>query len=153
ENRTDNGYVDIAYQNLGGGQLDPSGLDQSTLGNITYTTPGIYTPHFVITDSAGNIYTQSLAIMVLDKTVIDSMLKSVWQDFTTALATGDPALPATLLSSAAQVRYQPILAQLTDAMPAIVASMGPPQTGLLDIEIAEYVVRRVQNGVKRLFFI
>ena len=150
ENRTTNAYTNIVYQNLGGGQLDTSGIDQSTLGTITYTTPGIYAPRLVITDSLGNTYTQTVAIMVLDKPAVDGVLKSVWLDFTTALTTGDADLPATFLSSAAQVRYQPVFEQLAGVMSAVVASMEPPQAGLLDVEVAEYVVRRVQNGVRRL---
>src|SRR5690242_5639787 len=105
QNRTVNPYTNVTYQGLGGGQLDTTTLDQTTLGKITYVTPGVYSPRFVITDSAGNTYTETVQVTVQDKVVLDATLKSAWADFATARSSSDKIAAMRNLSIAALVRY------------------------------------------------
>lgn len=151
--RTGNPITNVSYLNLGGGQLDSAIVDQTTLGKINYASPGIYMPSFVITDSAGNTYTQSLAIMVRDKAVLDQMLKTMWADFGGALAIGDVASATKFLSGNAQVRYGSALVQIAPSLPTAIASWEAPQTGALGNQISEYTVRRMVRGTKHVYFI
>ena len=153
ENRTANAYTDILYQNLGGGQLDSSALDQTTLGKIAYTAPGSYTPRFSITDSAGNTYTQSLKLLVQDRAMLDAVLKSAWTDLTSALSAGDKTSAMRVLSSPARVKYGPVFDELAPYMAQIIPGWSPPMTGTLSAEIGEFAIRRTLDGLKQLFFV
>jgi hypothetical protein len=152
-NRTANAITNISYPNLGGGQLDASVVDQSTLGKITYTTPGVYMPGFVITDSAGNTYTQTVAVLAQDRAALDQMLKAVWGEFSNALAMGNIPSAMKFFSGNAQVRYGPVLAQIAPSLAAAVANWEPPQTGSLGNEVSEYTVRRIVRGTKHVYFV
>jgi hypothetical protein len=153
KNRSANRIASVSYQNLGGGQLDTSGMDQTTIGTITYTSPGIYTPTITIMDSAGNTYSQSLALLAQDKNALDQMLKAVWRDFANALAVGDIRGATKLLSGGARVRYSPLFTQIAPSLPGAVATWEPPQTGALGNQISEYTVRRLVGGVNRIYFV
>lgn len=153
ENRTANAYTEVLYQNLGGGQLDSSALDQSTLGKIAYTAPGSYTPRFSVTDSAGNTYTQSLELLVHDRATLDAMLKSAWTDLTSALSAGDKSSAMRVLSSPARVKYGPVFDELAPYMAQIIPDWSPPMTGTLSSEIGEFAIRRVLGGMKQVFFV
>jgi hypothetical protein len=152
-NRTANPWTQIAYPNLGGGQLDTSTADKETLGKITYANPGVYQPGFVITDAAGNTYIQTVAILVQDRAAVGTMLKGLWSAMTNTLGAGGMNAALGYLGTAARGRYAPVFSTLADLMPSLIASWGNPQIGSLSGEVAEVVVRRVINGVKRVHFV
>jgi hypothetical protein len=141
------------YQNLGGGQLDASAADATTLGKITYSAPGIYMPRFVTTDSAGNTYTQTVLILVQDKAALEAMLKSQWADLAAALSSGNKPAAMRVLSAPARVKYGPVFDDLAPYMAQIIPSWSAPSTGVLSTEIGEFAIRRTINGVKQLFFV
>jgi hypothetical protein len=151
-NRSDASLTGLAIR-ADGGQFDTSVFSQTTLASVTYSTPGFYQPVFTVIDSDGNTYEQTLTFVVEDPSALDQKLKAIWSDFTTSLAAGVPDIASSFLSAAAKVRYQAVFGQLASSMPTIISTFGAPQTGLLDTEIAEYAVRRIQEGVKRIFFI
>jgi Bacterial Ig domain/Glucodextranase, domain B len=153
KNRTGNAVVHVSYSDLEGGQLDTSTTDQSTLGSITYEEPGVHTPSFVITDSLGNTYTQTVALVAQDRSHVDQVLKAVWNGFGGALAIGDIQGAMAALSSNARVRYGPILSRIAPSLGMAVASWEAPQTGALDSDVAEYTVLRTVDGIKHLYFI
>ncbi len=152
-NRTANAIVNVAYPNLGSGQLDTSFVDAETLGTIIYATPGIYQPGFVITDSAGNVYTQYLGLLARDNVALDRMLTAQWNRFTAALAAGDKNSALDGLSPPARIKYGPVFDVLMQRMPEIIAGWSVPQTSLLSDAVAEYAINRMIDGVNRLFLI
>jgi hypothetical protein len=153
-NRTTNTITHISYANLGGGQLDTSNLDQATLGRITYTSPGVYVPRFVITDSGGGTYTQTVTILVQDKTALDQMLKSlVWGGFITALANGPKALALQNLNVGRKASFGPVYDALAGHWGEIVTTFSPIGLMELDQEAGEYAVTRMTNGSKHIYFI
>ena len=152
-NRTANTIASVAFSSLGGGQLDATGTDQSMWGKITYATPGVFSPVFVITDSSGNTYTQTVRLLAQDKAVLDQTLKAIWGDFSNALSTADVASALKFLSGSAQVRYGPVFATIAPSLASAVASMELPQTGALSSNIAEYTVRRMVRGAKHVYFV
>ena len=62
-NRTGNAIANVSYSDLAGGQVDVSGANQTTLGTIAYTDAGMHSPRFVVTDSLGNVYAQTLNLV------------------------------------------------------------------------------------------
>lgn len=153
KNRTANTISSFSYSNLGGGQIETSGSNQTVLGSITYTVPGLYTPKFTITDSSANTYTQILAIHVQDKASLDQVLKRVWSDLTGALASGNIPRAMTSLSLSARARYGQALLQIAPALPGSVASWSSLQGGDLGTDISEYWVQRQMGGTKHAYFI
>ena len=152
-NRTANTITNISYSNLGGGQFDKATQDSTTLGRITYSLPGVYMPQFVISDSAGNTYTQTLAILVQDKAVLDQMLKAVWGDFNGALSAGNKVAAMQRLNGPAQEKYGTVFNALMSHMADIVATWSVPQTGMLSDDIADFAINRTIDGINRIFFI
>ena len=153
KNRTPNQIASVSFSNLGGGQVGPDAPDQTTLGTITYNSPGIYLPTVSITDSAGIVYTQNVAIVVLDKAAIDRMLTRTWADFANALANGSKPMAMQALTSLAQVKYGPIFDALMPYFPAIVSTWSLPQPSTITRDYAEYGINKTINGVNRIFLI
>jgi hypothetical protein len=153
KNRTANAIASFSYSNLGGGQFDASTSNQAVLGTVTYTTPGLYTPRFAITDSSAKVYTQTLALQVQDKASLDQTLRRLWSDFTGALAAGNIPRAIAPLSITARVRYGPVLTQIAPTLPGAVSAWGALQGGALGGEISEYWVQRQIGGTKHAYFI
>jgi len=72
----------------GDGIIDYTG---TTFEEIThaYTTEGIYYPTVTVTDDQGNAYTDTMAITVLNRAKIDSILKKKWEGMKARLIAGD----------------------------------------------------------------
>ena len=153
QNRSGTPYKTVAFQNLVGGQLDSSAMDQTTLGKLTYAAPGLYKPTIVIADVLGRTYTQTLALLVTDKVATDAMLKATWSDFAAALARGDKNAALAAMSGPARVKYGPVLDALAPYMPEITLSWSAPITGALGANIAEFMVRRKIDTANQLFFV
>ena len=143
----------VQITNLTGGVGDASVFDGTSLVKLTFAKAGIYTPSVTVTDADGNSYTQTVVIVVQDKTALDQKLKAIWNSFTATLATSDTQTASTFLSSSARIRYAPVFNTLASQMPTIVAKWGIPQTGALDTEIAEYTIGRIISSEKRRYFI
>ncbi|HEY2864445.1 MAG TPA: Ig-like domain-containing protein [Casimicrobiaceae bacterium] len=153
KNRTANQIASVSFSNLGGGQVGPDAPDQTTLGTITYNSPGIYLPTVSITDSAGIVYTQNLAIVVQDQTALDQMLTATWVGFANALASGNKPVAMQALTGLAQAKFGPVFDALMPHFPAIVATWSAPQASTIARDYAEYGINKTINGMNRIFLI
>jgi Bacterial Ig domain/Glucodextranase, domain B len=153
ENRTGNPIVDIKYLNLDGGMLDPTGAGQTMLGTLTYSVVGAHSPGFTVTDSKGNAYTQFITLQVIDKAALDTVLKTLWNDFARALGARNKAAAMGYLTAAAQDNYSPVFDALSTRLPSFVAGMSAPGTGFLSDTVADLGVNRTIAGVNRIFLI
>lgn len=143
----------VSFANLGPGVLDMSSYTPDAIATLTYSSPGMYQPRFTLIDAAGNVYTQTVTIVILDRAVVVQTLTAVWEGFAAALTINNLANALSYLDSAARRRYAPILAQLSASMPPIVSSWSAPDAGTIDSRVAELVVRRTILGIRRLFFV
>lgn len=58
------------------------------------------------------------------------------------------------MSGTGQTQYEPVFTALGAAtLATAVATWGAPQTGALADTVAEYTIRRVVGGVKRVYFV
>jgi hypothetical protein len=153
KNRTPNQIASVSYSNLGGGQVGPEAPDQTTLGTITYNSPGVYLPIVSITDSVGIVYIQNVAIVVQDQTALDRMLTATWVGFANALASGNKPLAMQALTGLAQTKYSPVFDALMPHFPAIVATWSAPQASTVARDYAEYGINKTINGLNRIFLI
>ena len=134
-----------------GGTLDQS--DPAVLFKINYTTPGVYQPTVTITGSAGALTSKTFTIVVQDRAQLNQVLKSQWEGLNNALIVGDKPTALRYFNVQAQAKYGPVFDELMLKMPEIIASYSALAQVSIGDEIAEYVVVRGINGIKRPYFI
>ena len=149
-NRTGNAIQSVQADYSGTGSF--AGVDPKTLSN-SYTASGIYQAAFVITDSTGASYQQTVPIAVQDTAQIDQMLQTTWWGFTTALAAQDTTQALQYFNAQAQQKFQSVFQTLATDLPQIVGSFSAPQLVSVTDEIGEYAINRTIDGVDRIFFI
>jgi len=149
-NRTGNSIQSVRADYSGTGSF--TNVDPSTLSN-NYTASGIYQAAFIITDSTGASYQQTVLITVQDTARIDQMLQTAWWGFTTALAAQDRTQALQYFNEQAQQKFQPVFQTLATDLPQIVASFSSPQLVSVTNEIGEYAINRTIGGVDRIFLI
>jgi hypothetical protein len=134
-----------------GGTLDQS--DPAVLFKIHYATPGVYQPVVTITESAGAVTTKTFTIVVQDTAQLHQLLKSQWEGMNNALIARVKPTAMRYLNVQAQAKYGPVFDALTLQMPEIIATYSALAQVSIGDEIAEYVVVRGINGIKRPYFI
>jgi len=149
-NRTHNAIQSVQADYSGTGSL--ANVNPNLLLN-NYLVPGIYQARFIITDSTGATYQQTVPIAVQDPAQIDQMLRTTWSGFTTTLAAQDTTQALLHFNAQAQTKYGPVLSALLPSLPQIVASFSAPQLMSVSGQVGEYVVSRTINGVNQNFFI
>jgi hypothetical protein len=143
----------LLIENFGTASIDNTIFDGNRLARLSFASPGLYLPKVTVTDSAGNAYTQQVAILVLDKGRLDGLLRAVWDGASRRLAAQDVAGALRIATPGARSRYQAVLGRIASALPAAVASWEPPSGGDLSLQVSEYSIRRIINGVKKRYFI
>jgi hypothetical protein len=130
----------------GDGIIDYTGETFESI-NYTYTTEGIFYPMVTITDSEGNIYSDTIAVTVLNKAEIDTLLKSKWEGMKEALAKGDIEVALSLFLERSKERYRSIFSALKDQLPVILGTFIEFNiVNIYDI-IAEYELVANENGM------
>jgi hypothetical protein len=137
----------------GNGRFDGTITSAPWETSITYLSPATVTLMIRVTDTAGNVYTEAVPIVVLERSAVDQRVRAVWTGMTIALAAGDTATALTYLDSLARQRYGPVFSMLQPNFGAIVPTFSNPQGVSLTHEFGEYAVNRVIDGQNRLFFI
>ena len=120
---------------------------------LTFNAPGTFPTTVNATDTAGNITTRNVVIVVRDPVQMDLMFKATWSGMNDALIAGDKTKAMSYLNDAAKVKYGPVFDVLMPRMAEIVASYTSVQKLDISNGIAEYTVNRTLDGVEYLFFI
>lgn len=129
----------------GDGTIDYIG---STFENIshTYTTEGIFYPTVTVTDNSGNTYSDTIAITVLNKMEIDTLLKGKWTSMVNSLKSKDTATALTYIFPATKASYQKMFNALIDQLPSIVATQTEVNLFSVKDNVAEYELVTIENG-------
>ena len=144
----------INYQfKPGGPGNSATNTDPNVLFAFTYTQPGIYQATVTISDSVGNVFTQTLAIQAQDPSQMDQIFQAIWNGMNNALIAGNKVKAMSFLSLGAQLKYGPVFDKLLPSMPTIIASYSPLQRVSISGDIGEYAINRTINGVNRIFLI
>lgn len=82
-------FTPVSYQMdfEGDGVIDYTGATFEDITH-TYTQEGIFYPTLTVTDDQGNTYSDTIAINVLNKTEIDTLLKEKWEGMKGAMTEG-----------------------------------------------------------------
>lgn len=153
KNRTPNAIVSFTYSNLGGGQMDMSASNQDVLALLTYPTSGLYRPAFTLVDSLGNRYTQTIALLVRDRSTLDQTLQRTWLTFKNSLAVRNKAAAMQALTASAQSQYSQVFDTLLPYLPNVVSTWSVLQASASDLVSAEYGINKTIDGVNRIFLI
>jgi hypothetical protein len=88
ETNLTNTIASYSWDTNGDSMPDQTG-DLLTQITGTYQTPGLYFPTVSITDTMGNIYTETTIVNVLDRAVIDALLQAKWDGMRGAVINGN----------------------------------------------------------------
>ncbi|MDP3298312.1 MAG: carboxypeptidase regulatory-like domain-containing protein, partial [Thermodesulfovibrionia bacterium] len=129
----------------GDGGIDYTG---NTFENIshTYTTEGIYYPTVFVTDTQGITYSDTIAIVVLNASQLDALLKAKWEAMRNSLSIGDTATALTYISSDTRASYQEMFNYLINQLPSIVATQTAFNLNYITDNIAKYELVTNENG-------
>jgi len=129
----------------GDSTIDYSG---TTFDNIsfTYTTEGIYYPTLIVTDTTGITYSDTIAIVVLNATQLDALLRAKWEAMTNSLSIGDTTTALTYISSDTRATYEDMFNALTGQLPSIMSTRT--EFNLISIKdtAAKYELVTLENG-------
>ena len=114
--------------------------------NVRMTTEGIYYFTAEVTVDQSNIYTDTVAVILMNTTEIDNLLRSKWRSMSDSLSSGDIATALTYISSGARTSYQVMFDALGDQLPSIVATKTEFNLISLKNYMAEYELVTLENG-------
>ena len=131
----------------GDGVIDSTGTTFDNISHV-YTTEGIFYPTVTVTDAQGNTYSDTIAVTVLSKTEIDTLLKGKWEGMKGALASGNINVAIDNFESDAQGTYRTQLTALAPILPDIVTELNTAQINMVSVEneIAEYELLIAREG-------
>jgi YVTN family beta-propeller protein len=149
-------FTPVSYQIdfNGDGIADYTG---ATFNNITYTytTEDIYYPTITITDNQGNTYSDTIAITVLNKIEMDTLLKVKWEGMKAALKNGniEDALKYFAYNSRDAYKQQFNALAAAYVLPIIVNDLGNITFIKVMKDAAEYDLRAIRNGKTYSFYV
>ncbi len=136
----------------GDGTVDYTGTTFEDISH-TYLSEGIYNPIVTVIDDKGNMYTDSIAIMVLNKTAIDTLLKGKWEKMKEALSNGEIHKALQYFADRSKNMYEYNFNLMAQYLGQIVQEMGTIAMNTLRNNVAEYEMIAMQNGTEASFFI
>ncbi|MBI5025826.1 MAG: hypothetical protein HZC12_03670, partial [Nitrospirae bacterium] len=142
-------FTPVSYQMdfEGDGVIDYTG---QTFENIshTYTSEGIFYPTLTVTDDQGNTYSDTIAITVLNKTEIDTLLKGKWEGMKNKLQSGDIEGMMEYFDLSVQDTYREQFKALLSVANEIVNDLNTAQINLVEIDDikAEYELLTFRAG-------
>ena len=112
---------------------------------VSMTTPGAYFFTAEVTDDQSNIYTDMVAVILMNTTEIDNLLRSKWTSMTNSLSNGDTETAITYIHSGARASYQEMFNALVDQLPSIVATKTEFNFVSIRNNVAEYELVTLEN--------
>jgi hypothetical protein len=106
------------------------------------TAEGIYYFTATTTNQDGDTYTDTIAITVLNRAQIDTLLKSKWEGMKIALTAGNVEGAVGYFASYSQERYRQVYAALGSELQTIAQNMQQIQLIYVRERIAKYRIRR-----------
>ncbi len=130
----------------GDGIIDFSGTSFDNVTH-TYTSEGIFYPTVTVIDNQGNIYADTIAITVMNKAEIDTLLKGKWEGAKGALKNKDIEGALGYFVERSKERYRTIFEALKDQLPAILDTFVEFNIADVYDNIAGYEIVANENGI------
>jgi hypothetical protein len=129
----------------GDGTVDYTGATFEYISHI-YATEGIQYPTISVTDDQNNIYSDTIAIVVLNQTYINTLLRAKWEEMKNSLGIGDITTALNYIAPDNRASYQTMFNYLIDQLPSIVATQTEINLIKIKNNIAEYELVTLENG-------
>jgi len=136
----------------GDGIIDYTGATFEDISH-TYTTEGIFYPTLTVTDNQGNIYFDTIAITVLNKTEMDFLLKGKWEGMKEAILTQNIEKTLAYFLKTSQERYCYIFTNLLSSLPDIATNMQAIEMISTEDGVAEYRIKRLEDVGELTYYI
>ncbi len=125
----------------GDGIPEITGTEATVIAQYQY--PGLFFPRVAVTDTQGNIYTETTIVNVLSREEVDALLRSKWEGMRSRLLSGDIEGALVFLNEPKKEAYKKLLNALAPWLPAIVQEMS-------DIQLIEYIDNAVIYDLRTL---
>jgi len=147
----ENPVSSYSWNFFGDGTPEITGPEATVIAQYQY--PGIYLPSVTVTDSQGNVYTETTLVNVLSREEIDALLRKKWEDMKGALSQGNINEALNYFIKDSGEEYREIFELLAPQLPALVSAMR--EINMVEIigNMAEYYIKRFQRGVDISYFI
>jgi hypothetical protein len=109
---------------------------------VRMSTTGVYYFTASAVDETGTSYTDTVAVQVLDKTVLDTLLKSKWNGMKAAMANGDIETAISYFSLETSESFRDIFATISTRLPQIAAGMQEIEPVYFPQGSAKYRIKR-----------
>ena len=113
---------------------------------VRMTGEGVYYFTAEVTDTEDNIYTDTVAIVVLDQAELDALLRVKWEGMKTALAQNDIDSAVSYFDDFSKDAYRKSFTSLSQLLPQIAQELGDVQFIRMMKNSVEYDIRRIRNG-------
>ena len=139
---------DFDYE--GDSVIDYTGADFEDI-SVIYTTEGVYYPTITVTDDQSNIYTDTIAIVVLSETELDALLQAKWDGMKTALGNQDIDGALNYFAENSKEMYQYNFELMQSILPTIVQGMEDITIKQLENGSAEYEMLTTQGSTRSYY--
>jgi len=109
---------------------------------VRITREGIYYFTAEVTDTQNNIYTDTIAIVVLNQTELDALLKAKWNGMKTCLINSNIEGALNCFYESSKEDYQKIFNLLIARLPDIASAMREIEMIYLEDKLAKYRIKR-----------
>lgn len=109
---------------------------------VAITSPGLYEFTVQVTDGQSNVYTDSVTILVMNKALLDGILRTKWNSMKSALIAGDNQKALRCFHSGSKSTYEEIFSALGTRLPGIASAMGEISPVYHMDKIAKYRIRK-----------
>jgi parallel beta-helix repeat protein len=111
---------------------------------VRISAPGLYFLTVEATDYAAYIYTYTVAVLVVDRTTLDTVLQARWDGMKQALANRDIAQAMQYFTDETKGLYQELFTLLFDQLPQLMQEMQSLELIAVEDNAATYRIRRTQ---------
>ena len=109
--------------------------------SYSYSSEGIFYPRLIVTDDQGDTYSDTVAVSVLSKTEMDTLLKDKWEEMKGYLVKQDIAGAVKYYLGGSQQLYSDIYTAFYDQLPQLFQSMEDIQLIYVKSNTAKYRLR------------
>jgi Glucodextranase, domain B len=109
---------------------------------VRLTAAGLYVVTAEASDEDGNQYTHTLALLVRERTVLDTALRAKWDGMKQALANQNTPAAVNFFSDETKGLYQEIFTLLSPQLPQLVQEMQNIELVWAEDQTAQYRIRR-----------
>jgi PKD repeat protein len=130
----------------GDGVVDYTGTTFENISHV-YSSEGIFYPTITVTDNQGNTYLDTIAIAVMNKTEIDTLLKGNWEGMKGELSQEDVDKAIKFFEENSQDTYKTQFTALKSVLNIIANDMGQISLVKIEDDRAEYEIITTRDGV------